>query len=483
MFAAYVRSLQREILILNSTVLDMQSEASSLPPKPLIIVATSGTGGDIAPFLTLSGGLLDRGHSVLMLVPGFHQAVVQAAKIPCQTFGTHHEWQALLGDPNLWDERKGWGVVWSGLVPHLDAIRQIVQSLPSDQPCVVLSHPILVPMASLARSVRPDLRIVCAYLAPANLCSSLDMLAAGSLQIPPWIPTSWRRALWKLIDKVWIDPVTLPSLNAARSRIGLPATSHFLEHTFTTPNASLGLFPNWYASAQADWPQCFTEGDFVRPLMTGQEELQPELERFLSDGASPIVFTPGTGHQHARQYFSIALEALKRLGRRGIFVTPYKAQVPDSLPSSVIWQAHVPFASLLPRVAVVVHHGGIGTTAEAFRSDTAQLIVPFAYDQFDNGLRAKGLGVADVLLAKRLSVRRMHKQLARLLDSYDVAEACSNIAHKMTLTPDLSWLLDRTEAVLLEGKPTQLASDPHPSSPLNATTQPAHDALAVRNQS
>jgi len=416
--------------------------------SPLVIVATSGTGGDILPFITLSQGLLERGHRVVMLVPRFHEAIVSASGVPYQTMGTHEEFQSVLNDPRLWDERKGWGVIWNGLVPYLGALRQLIQRLPVEESCVVLSHPILIPMAAMARSVRPNLQIVAAYLAPANLCSSHDMLSAGSLRIPEWIPISWRQALWKLIHKGWIDPATLPSLNSARELSGLPNVSHFFEHMFTAPNASLGLFPSWYACVQPDWPKSFSEGDFVSATLQSQTKLSPELGQFLSNGSPPIVFTPGTGHQHASKYFNIALKTLMRLGRRGIFVTPHPTQIPDSLPPSVMWQSHVPFALLLPSAAAVVHHGGIGTTAQAFRTGTPQLIVPFAYDQFDNGLRAKRLGVAEVLLAKRLSVRRMQKKLAHILISHDVRLACSSIAKKMTQGPELSWLLDRTEAAL-----------------------------------
>ena len=421
--------------------------------SPLVIIATTGTGGDIWPFITLSQGLLERGHRVLMLVPRFHEAVVQASEVPYQTFGTHEEFQSVLNDPGLWDERKGWGVIWNGLVPHLGALRQLIQRLPVEEPCVVLSHPILIPIAAMARSVRPNLRIVAAYLAPANLCSSHDMLSAGSLRIPEWIPISWRQALWKLIHKGWIDPATLPSLNSAREQSGLPTVPHFFEHILTAPSASLGLFPSWYACVQPDWPKSFSEGDFVSATLQSQTTLSFELEQFLSNGSPPIVFTPGTGHQHAARYFNIALTTLMRLGRRGIFVTPHAAQLPDSLPSSVMWQSHVPFALLLPRAAAVVHHGGIGTTAEAFRTGTPQLIVPFAYDQFDNGLRAKRLGVADVLLAKRLSVRRMQRKLAHILISHDVRLACSSIAQKMAQESNLHCLLDRIEAALFDIKP------------------------------
>jgi spore coat polysaccharide biosynthesis predicted glycosyltransferase SpsG len=47
----------------------------------------------------------------------------------------------------------------------------------------------------------------------------------------------------------------------------------------------------------------------------------------------------------------------------------------------------------MPRASVVVHQGGIGTTAEALRSGRPMLVVPFAHDQYDNAERVRRLGV------------------------------------------------------------------------------------------
>jgi rhamnosyltransferase subunit B len=392
--------------------------------------------------------LQQRGRRVLLLVPGWQEAAAQASRLPYHTFGSAQDGQAMLGDPGLWDERKGWGVVWNGLVPHLDAMRDLVQGLPAGEACVVLCHPILVPMAALARSARPDLRIVAAYLAPSNLCSSHDLLTAGSLRIPAWVPLAWRQALWRLIHRSMIDPVMLPGLNAARTRHGLPPLPHFFAHMLAAPDASLGLFPAWFAAMQPDWPPHFMSAGFTGTAVDGAAALPPELEGFLDGGEPPIVFTPGTGHQHAQRYFSIALEVLQRLGRRGLFLTPHAAQVPQDLPASVMWQAHAPFAALLPRVAAIVHHGGIGTSADAFRAGIPQLIVPFAYDQFDNGWRAKRLGVGDVLLARRLSAGRLQRQLARLLAAPEVKLACGEVARQMAQGLAPARRLDQVEAAL-----------------------------------
>jgi rhamnosyltransferase subunit B len=176
--------------------------------------------------------------------------------------------------------------------------------------------------------------------------------------------------------------------------------------------------------------------------------LSAPLEHFLTAGDAPIAFTPGTGHRHAARYFATALEVLRRSGRRGLFITPHAAQVPTDLSADVMWVAEAPFARLLPRLAALVHHGGIGTTAEALRAGVPQLVVPFAFDQFDNALRARRLGVAEVVLARRASVRRVRHALDRLLSSASVAQACREVAARVANGPPPGWLVAQVEHAL-----------------------------------
>ncbi|MDH0343382.1 glycosyltransferase [Chromobacterium haemolyticum] len=432
------------------------SHAGADPARgPLIIVASSGTGGDMQPFVTLARGLSERGHRVRMLAPALQEEAARAAGLPYWLFGSIEREQAALDNPDLWHERKSWGVLWGSLVPDLDALRERVRDLPADEDCVVLCHPVLVPMAALARATRPNLRIVTAYLAPSNLCSRHDLLTLGSLRIPGWLPPAGAGLLWWALHR-WFNAQTLPGLNAARAKRGLPAEPHFFEHMLRAPNASVGLFPRWFAALQPDWPRPFFEGDFLLPAAQQGAGLSAELEAFLAAGDAPIVFTPGTGHRHAAAFFGTALRALRQLGRRGIFITPYEAQLPPALPASVLWQAHAPFAALLPRVAALTHHGGVSTMADAMRAGIPQLIVPYAYDQFDNGQRAKRLGVAEVLLAQRVSARRMERVLARLLSGPGADRACRELAARMAAEAEPTRALDCVEEALL-GKPGRAA--------------------------
>ena len=50
-------------------------------------------------------------------------------------------------------------------------------------------------------------------------------------------------------------------------------------------------------------------------------------------------------------------------------------------------------ARLFPRVALIAHHGGAGTTTAAARAGTPQVIMPHNYDQFYWAHRVQALGV------------------------------------------------------------------------------------------
>ena len=51
-------------------------------------------------------------------------------------------------------------------------------------------------------------------------------------------------------------------------------------------------------------------------------------------------------------------------------------------------------------IAALVHHGGIGSSAQALAAGVPQLVMPMAYDQLDNATRLKRLKVGDWLMPR-----------------------------------------------------------------------------------
>ncbi|MGH9337428.1 MAG: glycosyltransferase, partial [Vicinamibacteria bacterium] len=107
-----------------------------------------------------------------------------------------------------------------------------------------------------------------------------------------------------------------------------------------------------------------------------------------------MIFTTGTAATSETSFFEESAEACRLTGIEGILLTRYREQLPREFPGSVRHFSFLPFSLALPRVAAIVHHGGIGTSSQALQAGTPQLLRPLAYDQFDNAHRLEELGVA-----------------------------------------------------------------------------------------
>ena len=76
-----------------------------------------------------------------------------------------------------------------------------------------------------------------------------------------------------------------------------------------------------------------------------------------------------------------------------MLVTNYPEQVPANLPADSQVFGYLPFSQVLPRAALLVYHGGVGTLAQGIKARVPHLVVPHGYDQFDSGWRIEQLGL------------------------------------------------------------------------------------------
>jgi rhamnosyltransferase subunit B len=404
------------------------------PPHYLVI--TVGTLGDIHPFLHLARTLQSLGKQVTFITNTYHARRVEAAKIPVIGLGTHEEYLQVIANPQLWQPDKAFNALFANYGEQLRQLVLTIRDLPGREGAAVIAHPFAVPGAAIARAQGLVRSVTAAYLAPSNMRSCQDPMTIGPLRVPRWVPMRVRRALWRFVEKGWIDPLPVAQINVTRESFGLPKIGSFLGHLAEAPDLSIALFPAWFAPPAADWPRPLIVGGFQRYEVEARSTWPEGLSTFLAAGSRPVVFTPGTGNLHAAAFFSRALSAVNTLGLRAIFLTRERAQVPAELPASVIWQPYVPLSALLPQAAALVHHGGIGTTAEALRSGTPQLIAPFGWDQFDNGARTEALGAGIVVRASRWRRRGWVRSLAALIASERIRARCTACAARFAEPQD-----------------------------------------------
>ncbi|MFW6061897.1 MAG: glycosyltransferase, partial [Planctomycetota bacterium] len=325
-----------------------------------------GSLGDVHPHAGIGAELRRRGHHVTLLANDAFQDVVEQAGLNFHAIGTREELSAAAE-----------GFTYSGLAwPKIAAVMETLAITPArriydyiearHQPGeTVVTASSFCFGARLAQE-KLGVPLVSVDLQPAVFRSRYRAPRVPGLWMPDRMPPAVKARLWRVVDLL-ANPLVKGKLNRLRAEIDLPAVQRIWPHWLHSPQRVLGLFPGWFAPPQPDWPEQLRLTGF--PLYDGPERRAPlprELETFLAGSDEPpIAFTHGTEYRHGHNFFAVAVDACRRVGRRGILLTRHTPHLPDHLPPEVLHVPYARFRDLLPRVAGLVHHGGIGTTAQA----------------------------------------------------------------------------------------------------------------------
>ena len=125
--------------------------------------------------------------------------------------------------------------------------------------------------------------------------------------------------------------------------------------------------------------------------------------------------------KHGRDFFRVAIKVSGQLGQRAILLSNHTEQIPRQLPPGIVHFDYIPFSQILPRCAALIHHGGIGSTAQALAAGIPQLIMAMAFDQMDNAARVERLKAGYGLSRRQFRTRRVQTLLAQLLKSNQMA--------------------------------------------------------------
>ena len=387
-----------------------------------VVLFTIGSAGDVYPFLGMALELKRRGHRSTLVANDYFRPLVEKAGVDFIGLGTREDFHAALRTPDLWSPKHGFGVlVRHAVLPRMRPTFEIANGFPL-RDTILVASPLMLG-ARIAQE-RLGLPLASVVLQPSVIWSLEAPPALAAFPLPGRAPLWLKRLQMKAIDRFALDPLFLDTVNAFRGELGLNATRHIYTRWVMSPQKVLGLFPDWFAPLQSDWPAQMRLPGFVRLDRPSRDELPARLRDFLRAGEAPVVITPGTAMAHGEGFLREAVEAVQSLGLRAVLLTPHAEQVPKRLPDDMIQVDYAPFDSLFPKTSAVIHHGGIGTCAQALANGIPQLVVPQAFDQPDNGARLEALGVGETIPSRTAERGRIAASLARLLKDVDVRIAC-----------------------------------------------------------
>lgn len=391
------------------------------------LLMTIGSHGDVHPFVGIARALQARGHHVKLAVNEAFGPMVEKAGIEHIELGKRQDFEETLKNPDIWHPRRGPAEVLKYMGQHLADVYETTLRHASQKTLIVASS---LCLGARVASEKHDLPMATVHLSPICIrsCDRMPVLPGGLDS--NWLPRCVRSFFWACADKLVINPMIAPTLNTFRATHGLPPVVTVQGGYWNAPLRTIGLWPEWFFPIQQDYPTqvrlagfpLYDEGDHV--------SLDPELLDWLGKGDKPIAFTPGSAMVFGQSFFAVAADACVRLKRRGILLTRHADQVPRRLPDGVRHVPFAPFSALLPHCTALVHHGGVGTMAQALRAGVPQLMMPMSHDQFDNADICRRLGVANAIGAWWFSGPRVAKRLRTLLMSDSTWVACAEIAAK-----------------------------------------------------
>ena len=387
-----------------------------------ILVFGLGSAGDVHPNVGLALALQQRGHQVVLVAASIFAPLARRLGLEFIAVGTEQEYIDAIQDPNLWHPWRSLSAVAKRMIlPWMRPTYEMIADLGKSGKIVVAA-----PATALgARIAQEKLGVPLAtvHLQPTMLRSLVRPNCYGFPDIVGALPLWLREPYLRLADLQIIDRPLAPSVNAFRAELGLPPVRRLFKTWFHSPELVIGMFPEWFAPPPPDWPPNVHLTGFPLYDESVTQPAPPELEDFLQAGEPPIVFTAGSAMTQGKEFFRVSAEVCRIRGWRGVFLTQFPEQL-GALPDGVRHFKYVAFSAVLPRTAALVHHGGIGTTAQALAAGIPQLVVPFAHDQPDNAVRVQRLGTGDYILPKHYRANRVVSKLETMLGSTGTREKC-----------------------------------------------------------
>ncbi len=405
-----------------------------------------GSAGDVHPYAGVGRELARRGHHVRLIANAYFAPVAQRADLDFVESGPAEEYLRTIADPDLWNPAKSYTLMFEKMLEAMAVSYRLVEKLADGR-----KLPLVSPSANLGARVAEE------SLGLPLVSMNVEVNIFRSVQEWPGrdVPPKWqraivpmRRAIMYAMDKWFFDPQLGPRLNEFRAQLGLrQPVRRIMREWIHSPHCVIGLFPEWFSGRFPDWPANLHLTGFPLYDDGTARPLSAEDESFLANGPPPVVFTFGSARRAAAGQFATAVEICRRLNRRGVLLTEFAGQTPASLPDSVRHVSYAPLSQLLPRAAALVHHGGVGTTAQGLRAGIPQLVTPMVFDQPYNAVRLRRLGAGRSLAPEQFTPETATAVLRELLASPEVAARCRETAERMASDADT---LSRTCDVIEE---------------------------------
>jgi sterol 3beta-glucosyltransferase len=364
-----------------------------------IAITTVGTRGDLQPFIALGLGLKESGHEVLIISAKNEKDFVQNYGL--DFFALNVDIQQLMEGDDVKEMAKG-NNPFKFIVSHLKGSKKLKRIMVATQAeiwesCqdadVIIYHPgmpigffIAKQLGKVSIMANPfpvvatkDYPSILFYSAP-RLGKAFNLLTHSIFKKLFWaLSKPAITAFWNANVKSKMNFSVSPIQQQIES--GMPVLNGYSELLFSHSE-------KWRKNIH-------TTGSWL--VETDKAFTAPEaLVQFIKNTEPPIYI--GFGSMKDVNSFSITFEmiasALAITKQRAVVALGWsKLNYAEPIPENIFLIESIPHSWLFPKMKMVIHHGGAGTTAAGLTAGKPTIIIPHNADQPAWGLRVYELGV------------------------------------------------------------------------------------------
>lgn len=402
-----------------------------------IVLSNIGTLGDTNPLIALALELKRRGHSPAMALPEVYRSRIAPLGLEFHPIRPDIDPTNNVLVEMVYDIKHG---TEHGLRNFLfPSLRHTYDDLLDAATRPVRADLMLLGELNYAGPIVADVTQIpwASYvLAPLSFFSAFDppvlppypKLARADKKVPGFGRVIRRVA--RFASRKWPEPIY-----ALRQELGLPRGENPLFDAKHSPYLVLALFSRVLGIEQKDWPtNTLITGFAYYDADAGNAKLPVRLEEFVASGVPPVVFTLGSAAVLAAgDFYEVSAKAAMELGLRAVLLigTDPRNRPAQALPDSICVAEYAPYSALFSRASLVVHQGGVGTTAQCLRAGKPMLIMPYSHDQPDNARRMQRLGVAEVIQKASYTPGQVVKKLKKIMDTPELAARARTVAQQM----------------------------------------------------
>jgi len=383
-----------------------------------IIIYAMGTGGDVDPMVGVGLELKRRGYAVTFLSNDYFKPRILAAGFEFISVGTLEQYHKG-NSATAWESRNHTDNVEHYHAPAFEPAFEYVKSFSGTNTLVLALGQ---ENGALVAAEKFNIRFVKIMLSPNMVFSAYSPPAPMCWAIPKSIPRFIVRFLLrrnrKARFKVLCKAPHTAEYRATRERLQCPLKFQ----TESKAVLQIGFFPEWFGMRAKDWPVELKLVGF--PLQNrASENIRRELDTFIEQQGAPLIFTTGTGVKDVAELFGEGRKICEQLQVPGLFVGGSLGA--EALQGSALCTHidYIDFEYALPKALAVIHHGGMGTTAQAIRAGIPQLIRPIKYDQPDNANRIYKLGLGTYVMPERFKAEQIAPMIGNMLQKAKSSKA------------------------------------------------------------